>query len=430
MQRTMMERLVAWKNSAGRMPLVLSGARQVGKTWLLGQFGAQHYSTTVYLNFEANSALSRDFEGNLDPGRIISLLEAYTSKRIFPDSTLIVFDEVQACPRALTSLKYFRENAPQYHIVAAGSTLGIAVKDKTVSFPVGNVEQLTLHPFDFMEFLLALNEGQLIAAIMESYEKSIPLPESLHAKALEHYRMYLVTGGMPGVLKAYFQDRSVLAVAEVQTNLLSSYIADMTKYASPSDTAKIIACFDSIPSQLAKENRKFQYKVVRKGGSATLFGASLDWLAAAGIVAKCERVESGTLPLAAYRDLSAFKLFMGDVGLLVAKSGIPVQMLLSEHAGVTFSGAIAENYVAQALQAKGYPLFYWESEGKAEVDFLLQKSGRIVPIEVKSGEHVKSRSLSVYKDRYKPEFCIRLSQKRFGIENGIKSVPLYAAFCL
>ena len=430
MKRTLMASLVAWKNKSDRMPLLLYGARQVGKTWLIKEFGTKYFEDTLYINFEIDTALAKDFETNLDPGRLINLLEAYTGRTVVSSTTLIVFDEIQACGRVLTSLKYFRENAPQYHIIAAGSTLGVSVQNRSSSFPVGNVEMLTLHPFDFEEFLEALGEDRLIAAIREGYNTNRPLPESLHSKALDLYRSYLVVGGMPAAISAYLRERKVMDSSLIQQAILSAYTADMTKYATASETSKIIACYDSIPAQLAKENRKFQYKVVRKGGSASLFGASIDWLAASSLVEKCERIEGGFMPPSAYRDLSAFKLYMNDVGLLANKSGIPASMMLSEHAGFTFLGAMAENYIAQTLRAKGYPLYYWESGGQAEVDFILQKGEILIPIEVKAGEHVKSRSLSVYRERYKSELSIRLSTRQFGFQNGQKSLPLYAAFCL
>lgn len=430
MKRTLMENLIAWGKKLDRMPLILYGARQVGKTWLIQEFGATQFDDILYINFEIDTALSRDFEGSLDPARIVNLLEAYAGRRIVADKTLIVFDEIQACGRALTSLKYFREGAPQYRIIAAGSTLGVSVKNRSYSFPVGNVEMLTLHPLDFEEFLEALGENLLISAIREGFETNVPLPESIHRKALDLYRSYLVVGGMPAAINAYLRERKVMDSSLIQQAILSAYTADMTKYATASETSKIIACYDSIPAQLAKENRKFQYKVVRKGGSSTIFGASIDWLAASSLVEKCERIEGGFMPPSAYRDLSAFKLYMSDVGLLANKSGIPTSIMLSEHAGFTFLGAMAENYVAQTLRAKGYPLYYWESGGRAEVDFILQKGESLIPIEVKAGEHAKSRSLSVYRERFKPELGIRLSTKHFGFQNGLKSLPLYAVFCL
>ncbi len=412
------------------MPLILYGARQVGKTWLIKEFGAKHFSDTLYINFEIDTALAKDFEADLQPERLINLLEAYAGRTIVADTTLIVFDEIQACPRALTSLKYFRENAPEYRIIAAGSALGVSIKNRSSSFPAGNVELLTLNPLDFEEFLEALGEDILVTAIREGFDTNRPLPEALHGKALDLYRIYLVVGGMPAAINAYLREKKVMDSSLVQQAILSAYTADMTKYALPAETSKVIACYDSIPAQLAKENRKFQYKVVKKGGSATLFGASIDWLSASSLVEKCERIEGAFIPLSAYRDLSAFKLYMNDVGLLTNKSGIPTSMMLSEHAGFTFLGAMAENYVAQTLRAKGYPLYYWESGSQAEVDFILQKGEVLIPIEVKSGEHAKSRSLSVYRERYKPELSIRLSTRQFGLQNGLKSLPLYAVFCL
>jgi predicted AAA+ superfamily ATPase len=430
MKRTLMASLIAWKNKSERMPLILYGARQVGKTWLIKEFGAKHFSDTLYINFEIDTALAKDFEADLQPERLINLLEAYAGRTIVADTTLIVFDEIQACPRALTSLKYFRENAPEYRIIAAGSALGVSIKNRSSSFPAGNVELLTLNPLDFEEFLEALGEDILVTAIREGFDTNRPLPEALHGKALDLYRIYLVVGGMPAAINAYLREKKVMDSSLVQQAILSAYTADMTKYALPAETSKIIACYDSIPAQLAKENRKFQYKVVKKGGSATLFGASIDWLSASSLVEKCERIEGAFIPLSAYRDLSAFKLYMNDVGLLTNKSGIPTSMMLSEHAGFTFLGAMAENYVAQTLRAKGYPLYYWESGSQAEVDFILQKGEVLIPIEVKSGEHAKSRSLSVYRERYKPELSIRLSTRQFGLQNGLKSLPLYAVFCL
>jgi hypothetical protein len=288
----------------------------------------------------------------------------------------------------------------------------------------------TLYPLDFEEFLKALGEDLLIAAIQEGFDRNNPLPESLHGKALDLYRSYLVVGGMPAAINAFLHERKIMESSLIQQTILSAYIADMTKYAIPSETSKIIACYDSIPAQLAKENRKFQYKVVKKGGSATLFGNSIDWLAASGLVEKCERVSVAFMPPSAYRDLSAFKLYMNDVGLLACKSGTPSSILLSKHAGFTFLGAMAENYVAQTLRAKGYSLYYWESGGQAEVDFILQKGQSLIPVEVKAGEQTKSRSLSVYRERFKPELSIRLSARHFGFQDGLKSLPLYAAFCL
>lgn len=425
-----MEKLVAWKNRPGRMPLVVYGARQVGKTYLLNRFGKEQFEDVVYVNFETDDSLALAFSGNIDPARLLNTLEVYFRTQIIPGKTLIILDEIQACDRALTSLKYFCEKAPKYDVVAAGSLLGVSVNRERYSFPVGKVELLTLYPLEFEEFLLALGEERLIAAIRESVETDSPMPELLHGRALEHYRTFLVVGGMPGVVNAYLRERRIMDARSTQSLILNSYVADMSKYATPAETTRIMVCFDSIPAQMAKENRKFQYKVVRKGGSATLFGASIDWLAAAGIVVKCDKIEQGFMPPEAYRDISAFKLYMSDAGLLTAKSGVIPMTLLSEREENTFAGAIAENFIAQNLQALGYRLYYWASNGQAEVDFLIQRGDELIPVEVKSGHHTRSRSLSVYRQKYKPAYSIRLSTKQSGFENGIKSVPLYAVFCL
>ena len=430
MQRKLMEKLVAWKNRPGRMPLVVYGARQVGKTYLLNRFGKEQFEDVVYVNFETDDSLALAFSGNIDPARLLNTLEVYFRTQIIPGKTLIILDEIQACDRALTSLKYFCEKAPKYDVVAAGSLLGVSVNRERYSFPVGKVELLTLYPLEFEEFLLALGEERLIAAIRESVETDSPMPELLHGRALEHYRTFLVVGGMPGVVNAYLRERRIMDARSTQSLILNSYVADMSKYATPAETTRIMVCFDSIPAQMAKENRKFQYKVVRKGGSATLFGASIDWLAAAGIVVKCDKIEQGFMPPEAYRDISAFKLYMSDAGLLTAKSGVIPMTLLSEREENTFAGAIAENFIAQNLQALGYRLYYWASNGQAEVDFLIQRGDELIPVEVKSGHHTRSRSLSVYRQKYKPAYSIRLSTKQSGFENGIKSVPLYAVFCL
>ena len=425
-----MMKLLEWKARPSRMPLLLNGARQVGKTYLLQEFGRTCFQDTIYINFETDSRLASEFSGDIDPHRLIGVLELYFNRKINPDSTLIILDEIQACERALTSLKYFCERAPQYPIVAAGSVLGVTVHRNQHSFPVGKVEMLTLYPMDFEEFLRALGQEALIEVIREAYANHAPLPGALHEKALELFKTYLVVGGMPGAVLAYLKDGRMLDALSVQSLILSSYVADMSKYASPAETTRILACFDSIPAQLAKENRKFQYKVVKKGGSATIFGPSIDWLVAAGVVLKCDRIEHPFIPLAAHRDLSAFKLYMADTGLLLCKSGVPASIMFSGWDNSTFSGAIAENYVAASLKAKGYPLYYWESKGTAEIDFILPRGEEVIPIEVKAGVHTKSRSLGVYRAQYKPDHVIRISHRNFGVENGIQAVPMYAVFCM
>lgn len=416
---------------AGRMPLLLYGARQVGKTHILREFGERHYKNIAYINLETNLTVSSYFSENIEPKRIIRFLETEVRERIIPKDTLIIFDEAQSCERALTSLKYFNENAPEYHIVCAGSLLGVAVNRERYSFPVGNVDSQTLFPLDFEEFLWALDEERLCGEIRDSFETNTPLPAALHEKALDYYKLYLITGGMPRAILEYRQSGSLLTTPDVQNRIINDYIADMAKYASNAESVKIRAAYNSIPAQLAKENKKFQYKLAQKGGTATVFGAAIDWLSFAGVVLKCTRIEHGYMPISVYSDLSAFKLYMGDVGLLTMKSGISRQTVLAS-GGIenTFLGAISENYVAQALWANGCDLYYWTSNGIAELDFVLQSGNDIIPIEVKTGTRTRSRSLNLFTEKYKPAYAIRVSSKNFGFENGIKSVPLYAVFCV
>lgn len=430
MRRKIEESLLAWKKKeSGRMPLLVNGARQVGKTYILRKFGEKNFTNVVYVNLETNLAVASYFNDQINPEKILRYLEVSSGEPIVPGRTLIFLDEIQVCERALTALKYFCEDAPEYHVAAAGSLLGVAINRERYSFPVGKVETLTLYPLDFEEYLWARGRRLLAEEIYASYQAMEALPDALHQEATDLYREYLLVGGMPACVNAFLKNKSFLDVGLVQNGILDNYIADMAKYASNADSVKTRACYQSIPAQLAKENRKFQYKVVRKGGSAAIFGASIEWLNQAGVVMKCQRVNTVCEPISVYADLSAFKLYMGDVGLLVMKSGISGQTILSGE-GNLFMGAVTENYVAQQLAAKGYSLYYWESAGIAELDFVLQKGNQIWGIEVKKGEHVRSRSLKLFIDTYAPACSIRLSLKNFGEKDGLKSVPLYAAFCI
>jgi hypothetical protein len=430
MRRKIEEKLLAWKsNTRNRMPLLLYGARQVGKTYILNEFGEKHYKNTVYVNLETNLAVARYFDDNINPERIIRFLEAAANDAILPGKTLVIFDEIQSCERALTSLKYFAEDAPEYHIAAAGSLLGVAINREKYSFPVGKVDSMTLYPLDFEEFLWSLGEERLANEIRNCYESMNPMPEALHRKAIEHYRCYLIVGGMPACVDAFSKHGKTVLIPTIQNEIVNNYVADMAKYAEPQETIKIRACYDSIPAQLAKENKKFQYKVVQKGGSATLFGASLDWLLQAGIVLKCRKIEQAVNPIAVYQDLSSFKLYSGDVGLLVMRSGTPQQTIMSGESNL-FMGSVAENYIAQALTANNHPLFYWASEHTAEIDFIMQRETEIIGIEVKKGIKTRSKSISVFAQKYKPAYCIRFSEKNFGRDSGIWAIPHYAAFCV
>ena len=429
MKRKIEKRLVQWRDQPDRKPLILNGARQVGKTYILQQFGRDYFDQVIYVNLEANPATVTFFNETLDPHKIIRLLEASFHETIQPHKTLIILDEIQACERALTSLKYFCEDAPEYAVAAAGSLLGVAVNRERYSFPVGKVESMTLHPLDFEEFLLAHNEQRLISEIRTCYTEMTPMNDGLHHTALEYYRLYLIVGGMPAAILAFQKNNKLLDVPNVQNEIMNAYIADMAKYASHTESVKIRACFQSIPAQLAKENRKFQYKIVQKGGSASLFGPSIEWLNFAGIVLKCQKTEQGFDPISVYSDLSSFKLYFADVGLLVTKSGVSHQAILMDEPNL-FLGAVAENYIASQLASQNDTLFYWESAHSAELDFLIQRNNEIFAIEVKKGEHTKSKSLNQFLSQYPKCQAVRFSMKNFGQTDRIRVLPLYAAFCL
>ena len=427
MKRNIEQQLIYWKNKKRRKPLIIHGARQVGKTYIIKAFGEKYFDNILYLNFEIDRKVVKDFEENISPSFLLHRLEIYFKQKIDPERTLIFFDEIQACERALTSLKYFLEDVPQYHVIAAGSLLGVALNREKYSFPVGKVEQHNMYPMTFEEFLRALHEDMLAEEIRSCYTQKKKMDYILHEKAMQLYREYLIVGGMPEAVDVYIEEKSLMEAIEVQHEILDAYVADMVKYATPTETTKIMACFDSIPAQLAKDNKKFQYKVVAQGGKASLFGASIDWLQAAGIVTKCEKVEHGIHPLEIYKNLASFKLYMSDVGLLSAKAGVTSYDIISGNEHI-FIGALTENYIANVLEQNGYKLYYWTSGGNAEVDFILEKENRVIPVEVKAREHVKSRSLSVYQNSYKTSDIIRISGKNFGFENNIISLPLYAAW--
>lgn len=430
MERKIIDWLLKWKNNKDRKPLILQGARQVGKTYSILSFGKAYYKNTAYFNFENNTDLINIFNRDLNPDRIIKELSAKSGQTILKGDTLIFFDEIQASERALTSLKYFNENSNDYHVIAAGSLLGVAVNREKYSFPVGKVDLNTLYPLNFEEFLMALGKEKLIELIKECFQNNIPF--SLHDTALDIYRTYLVTGGMPAAVKEYVEKNDFNFVLSTQKNINDSYIADMAKYATANETTKIMAAFNSIPAQLAKENKKFQYKLIKSGARAYDYETPLDWLKASGVIIKCNKCNEGKLPLSAYTDFNSFKVYMTDTGLLCSKFDIPANAVLFDTPSFNgFKGALTENYVAFSLITNGYTPYYWESNGQAEVDFLIQDNdGNIIPVEVKAADNVRAKSLNQFIKKYNPPYSIRVSSKNFGFENNIKSVPLYAAFLI
>lgn len=431
MRRKIEAELLKWKNEKkSRKPLLLYGARQVGKTFILMDFGEKNYKNVVYVNLETNLSAASIFDSDIAPERIVRLLESIVGEEIYPEKTLIFLDEIQSCERALTSLKYFCEQAPEYHVAAAGSLLGVAINRQQYSFPVGKIQSLSLYPLDFEEFLWALGQEALIEEIRLAYQEKRTLIEALHQKALELYHYYLIIGGMPAAVNEYVSRKKLVLVPNVQNEIMNNYIADMAKYAVAEEAVKIRAAFHSVPTQLAKDNKKFQYKVVRRGGSSSMFGASIDWLEQSGVVLKCRRVEQGFQPVSVYEDLASFKLYLSDVGLLVAKAGLSQQTILLNESN-TFMGAVTGNYIAEQLVSMGNQIYYWAPENsQAELDFVVQKNGEVVAIESKRSTHNRSRSLGMFIKKYHPGRAIRFSEENFYWTEAVEAIPLYAIFCL
>ena len=430
MRREIINNLIKWKESDNRKPLIIHGARQVGKTYIIKQFGKEYYDNLIYVNFETNQELSLQIADSIDTKYIINKLELFFGEKILPGKTLIFFDEIQANERALTSLKYFCEDAPEYHIIAAGSLLGIAINRENYSFPVGKVQMINMYPLSFKEFLIAIGRENLVNEIQKHFDNNERMDKDIHNLCLKLYRTYLVVGGMPEVVQIYLDEQKIIATLDVQAEILASYERDMTKYADNNLSNRIISAFDSIPVQLAKDNQKFQYKVISKGGTSSIFGEAILWLKNSGIVNQVYKVNA-ELPLEMHKDLSSFKLYMNDVGLFVNKAKYPLYQIDLDITPTMISmGPLTEHYVANELRIKGYESYYWESEGKAELDFIIQKDINIIPIEVKTSTHTKSRSLDLYMKKHNPKYSIRISEKNFGFENTIKSVPLYAVFCI
>lgn len=368
---------------------------------------------------------------NITPEYIIKNLEVAFGRAIDKEKTLIFFDEIQKNSRALTSLKYFCEDAPEYYVIGAGSLLGVHINRKEFSFPVGKVDFLTIYPLSFEEFLLNTNNKLLIEEIKKSFISNQAMSNLMHEKALELYYDYLSVGGMPEVVREYINSNSIINAIDYQKDIIESYKNDITKYSEPSNSPKILAAFDSIPVQLAKDNKKFQYKLVQKGGTSTIFGDSINWLVNAGIVNMCIKTKIG-VPLKMYEELDSFKLYMNDVGLLTNLSQFPIYLIKNREAvNEMMIGMLTENYVASSLKYNDLNLNYWKNDYDSEIDFILQsEKGLIIPLKVKTSIHTKSRSLNNYNQEFKPKYSIRLSTKNFGFKNNIKSVPLYATFCI
>ena len=425
MYRIAMEKLYRWKVSRCRKPLLIQGARQVGKTWLMKEFGRSAYRDMVYINFDSNSRMAELFASDLNTDRLIMGIELYAGKKIDPDSTLLIFDEVQEVPRALSSLKYFYENAPQYHIICAGSLLGIALHEGT-SFPVGKVDFLELYPLSFREFLMAVT-GTQFAKLLDSQDyKMITSFKQTYIEALKQY--YFI-GGMPEAVKNFTEERDFYEVREVQKRILAAYEQDFSKHAPLEIAPKIRMVWNSIPSQLAKENKKFLYGLVREGGRAKEYETAIMWLCDCGLVYKIERVKGGGIPLKAYVDQKAFKLFVVDVGLLGCMTGLSPKILLDgKDLFKEFKGALTEQYVCQQLKTlENLSIYYYTNDrGSCEVDFVVDTGERTVPVEVKAEVNLKAKSLKTYYEKYQPEISIRTSMADYRPEEWLMNLPLYA----
>jgi len=431
MYRKIMSFLEVWKKSEHRKPLILQGARQVGKTYSVLEFGRIHYENVAYFNFETNPGLNTTFEENISPDYLIPILSHIAGQTIVKEKTLIVFDEVQLCERALTSLKYFCEDAPDYHIIVAGSLLGVAVNRARFSFPVGKVDMKTMYPMDMEEFMIAMGEDSLVERIKKCFETDTPMPAALHDAAMQLYRRYLVVGGMPECVMKFVHTKDYILVRHTQDTILASYLNDMSKYSNLNEIKKTRLTYDNITVQLSKKNTRFQYKLIKKGGRASEFENAIEWLCLSGIVSQIYKVEQIKKPLENYRDIDAFKIYVSDLGLLAAKKDLAANDILYMVEELNdFKGGMAENYVNVQLSINGYNTYYWESERGAEIDFVIQRDGQLIPIEVKSADNTRAKSLRVYMDTYKPAYAIKLSAKNFAFEDDKKIVPLYAAFCI
>jgi predicted AAA+ superfamily ATPase len=424
LKRLVYKDLLEWKESKDRKPLILKGVRQCGKTWILKEFGKNNYEDVAYFNFEGNEALQERFSQDLNVKRIIEELSILNNKIIKPEKTLIIFDEIQFCNKALTSLKYFYEDAPEYHIVCAGSLLGIFLS-QPLSFPVGKVDFLELRPMNFYEFLLANDEEMLIEYLNNNIEK---VPTTFENKLQNYLKNYYIVGGMPEVVEKWITTKDIEQVEKIQDIILNSYELDFAKHAPLSDTPKLSLIWDYIPRELSKENSKFVYGHVKQGARAKDLEDALQWLISAGMCYKVNKIQKPNIPISAYIDIQSFKIYMSDIGLLRRKAKVDASVILLDNKEIykEFKGAIAENFVLLELLSlnKEVP-FYWTSGNTAEVDFIWQLKDKVIPFEVKSGENIGSRSLTLYRQKYNPEISVKTSMKNVDVQDGVINIPLY-----
>lgn len=428
MERKFTKKLFDWKHNRINFPLMVIGARQTGKTYILKQFCAENFDKTIYVNFEEDKDYISFFKDSLNPFDIVKKIEAYRGEKIDIEKSVFLFDEIQVSERVITSLKYFCESELAYKVICAGSLLGVKINRFSSSFPVGKVWIEHLYPMDFEEFLLAIGERLLAEEIQNCFRSIKPMNEALHNKALLLYRTYLCVGGMPQSVLEYVDKKGDLVSysRNIHNNIILAYLADMTKYTTGTEAVKVNSVYDSMPSQLTKENKKFSYKLVSSKAKKESYESSIDWLLSSGLLLKSTKIELPQAPLSAYRKPNIFKLFLSDVGLLTSLCKLSFGDILLERSMI-YRGVLTENFIAQTFISNGYELMYWESKSQAEVDFILSLDDGIVPVEVKSGDNTKSQSLSSYIKRYNPQKAFRISTKNFGQAVHIVSVPLYAA---
>lgn len=424
MYRQAIKQLEEWKNTKDRMPLIIRGARQVGKTWLMKEFGKNFYEKCAYINFDDNERMRKLFEGDLDIERIVQGLKIESGVNIEKENTLIIFDEVQEIPSALSSLKYFYENANEYHVVAAGSLLGVALHQGT-SFPVGKVEFLDLYPLNFKEFLIALGEEELVKLVDSN---DFLLISAFSNKLKDYLKQYYFIGGMPAVVTSYIQEKDFKKVRNIQNRLLESYEQDFSKHAPNAIVPRIRQLWNNIPTQLAKENKKFIYGLIKEGARAREYELALAWLIDCGLVYQINRVNDCKIPLSAYQDFSAFKLYILDIGLLAAMAKVDAMTLLEgDEIFVEFKGALTEQFVLEELKANtSIPIFYWSSDkGIAELDYIVQIGRNNIPIEVKANENLMAKSLKSFVAKYNTKINVRTSIADYRKEEWLINIPLY-----
>ena len=431
MLRKITTELLEWKNSKYRQPLIVQGARQVGKTYVILEFAREQYDNVAYINFEFDKEAKAIFENTLDPKEVVPKIEVFTKQTITKGRTLIFLDEIQLCPPALTSLKYFDEFASEYHVIVAGSLLGVAVSREEYSFPVGKINRLTLFPMDFEEFLMAMKKSEFVDKIKECFDANTPMDTIYHNMLLEQYRQYLVVGGMPDCVAKFVETNDYTLIRATQKLILDAYLDDMSKYNNKNEIKKTRLTYNSVTAQLSKKNTRFQYKLIKSGGRAAEFENAIEWLILSGIVTRVHALDTVKKPLDNYKNIDSFKIFVSDVGLLCAKNNVLANDIIYASDELNdFKGGLTENYVCSQLISQGHACYTWYSEGEAEMDFVIQRDGKLIPIEVKSAENRKAKSFRIYAQKFKPEYSIKVSANNFGFENDIKTIPLYAAFCI